>query len=432
MTRSRLSEVTMTHSSLLATAVLALGAAAAPVWAQPATPAQPTSPDVGTYDPSTDVGAYGSTSAPATTPAAKPTVIVIGPDGKPASDAPSSPGGVYHYDDIAPRDTVEENVVLHAGPTPELHVVRRGDTLWDICWYYFNDPWQWPKVWASNAQITNPHWIYPGDLVRLLPKGFLAPVGMGDPGLEAETGPARAADAPTPARRFEVAVRQVAFIDKASLDSSMFVVGSIEDKALLSTGDEIYVSYPTDAVPKIGARYSVYAEDQKAVHPDTKKVVGSYVRLLGEVQILSVKQGKYARARITTANTEIERGARVGPLLRTFRTVPPARNEVDVQGTVVAMLTSDQLIGTGEVVFIDLGQKQGVKPGNRLFVVRRGDALDRKGGPTDMVGQDDRAFPARALGEIVLVEVGPQLSVGLITLAVEEMGPGDLVMMRKQ
>ena len=47
---------------------------------------------------------------------------------------------------------------IHGGSVPELHVVRSGDTLWGICWYYFNDPWQWPKIWSYNAQITNPHW----------------------------------------------------------------------------------------------------------------------------------------------------------------------------------------------------------------------------------------------------------------------------------
>ena len=37
------------------------------------------------------------------------------------------------------------------------------------------------------------------------------------------------------------------------------------------------------------------------------------------------------------------------------------------------------------------------------------------------VGQDDRRFPARALGEIVIVEVGEKISIGLVTLV----GPGD-------
>lgn len=411
----------ITIRAVLTSAVLTVAAAPAV--------AQPDVPEVKDYDPAAPIGRR-VTPAPAAPP--PPTIITIGPDGKPVADAPAPASGVTHYDDlILPGSPEEDTIELHAGPTPELHVVRRGDTLWDICWFYFNDPWQWPKVWSYNGQITNPHWIYPGDLVRLLPKGFLAAIDIGDPGLEPETNSdARPVDAPTPVRRQDLAVRQVAFIDKKHLDSSMFIVGSVEDKELLATGDEVYVSYPETQVPKIGDRHSIYAEDRRVDHGG--KAVGSYVRVLGELEILSVKQDKRARARIISASSEIERGSRVGPLLRQFKTVPPVRNEVDLQGTIVAMLTSDQLIGQGEVVFIDLGKSSGIKAGNRLFVVRRGDAFSDDTRPEELVGQDDRAFPARALGQVVVVQVGETLSVGLIDRAVEEMGVGDLVMMRKQ
>ena len=391
-------------------------------------------PEVTDYDPSRPIGRPYAQPAQPAQPAA-PTIITIGPDGQPVAPAPAPASGVVHYDGIysgltAPDE--DEPVEVHGGPTPELHVVRRGDTLWDICWYYFNDPWQWPKVWSYNAQITNPHWIYPGDLVRLLPRGFLsAATPTSDPGLEPETNPdVRPPDAPTPVRRQDVAVRQLAFVDKKHLDSSMFIVGSVDDKELLATGDEVYVSYPEDQVPKIGDRHSIYAEDRRVEHK--KKVVGSYVRIVGELQITSVKVGKRAQARILSSNFEIERGQRVGPLLRQFRTVPPTRNEVNLQGTIVAMLTADQLIGQGEVVFMDLGKSTGIKVGNRLFVVRRGDAFDPDAQPTELVGQDDPAFPSRALGQVVVIEVGPSLSVGLVDRSVEEMGVGDLVMMRKQ
>ena len=48
-----------------------------------------------------------------------------------------------------------------------------------------------------------------------------------------------------------------------------------------------------------------------------------------------------------------------------------------------------------------------------------------------LVGQDNRAFPARSLGEIVVVEVGDKISIGLVTLSVQEMALGDIVMMQK-
>ncbi len=384
-------------------------------------------PEVGEYNPDAPIGRR---PAQPQQPAG-PTIITLGADGKPVPAAEPPRGGVVHYDPAGMPYIEEDPVEIHSGPTPELHVVRRGDTLWDICWYYFNDPWQWPKVWSYNGQITNPHWIYPGDLVRLLPKGFLSVTpDSADPGLEPETDPQRPVDdAPTPVVRQDLAVRQTAFIDKKHLDSSMFIVGAVDDKELLATGDEVYVSYPESQVPKIGERYSIYAEDQRVEHKD--KVYGSYVRIHGELEILSVKQDKRARARILNATHEIERGSRVGPLLRQFKTVAPVKNEVDVQGTIVAMLSADQLIGQGEVVFIDLGKSSGLKPGNRMFVVRRGDAFDPSARP-EVVGQDDRVFPARALGQVVVVQVGDSLSVGLVDRSVEEMGVGDLVMMRKQ
>ena len=60
-----------------------------------------------------------------------------------------------------------------------------------------------------------------------------------------------------------------------------------------------------------------------------------------------------------------------------------------------------------------------------------GDAFEEVLGPSSTIGQDDRRFPARALGEVVIVDVGDKVSIGLITLAVQEMGVGDLVMMQK-
>src|SRR5262249_41651714 len=139
-------------------------------------------------------------AAPPPAPAQKPNVVVVNPKGEvtyaPDQNAPAQTG---YYADTGAAPAGEEPPEVHTGPVPELHVVRRGDTLWDICWFYFNDPWQWPRVWSYNPQITNPHWIYPGDLVRLLPRGMFA---SEDTGLkEPEKGPEKAPDVvPAPQR----------------------------------------------------------------------------------------------------------------------------------------------------------------------------------------------------------------------------------------
>jgi len=188
----------------------------------------------------------------------------------------------------------------------------------------------------------------------------------------------------------------------------------------------VYLSYPAGKPPRVGDRYSIYAPSNVVRSGGTE--VGAYVHVLGTLQVQSVKQDKQASGVIVEASQEIERGAKVGPLLKTFRTVPPVPPRVDAQGTVVAMLTYDQLVGQGEVVFIDLGRRSGVEVGNRMFVVRRGDALPRT--MNRQTGQADRKFPARALGQIVIVDVGDRISVGLVTLAVQEMNIGDIVMMQ--
>ncbi len=391
-----------------------------------------------------DPGAAPTRTTPAPQPTQpaqqKPNVIVVGPDGKVTYDAtqqgqPVAPaGGLYYMPESEPGfgyDTGgEEPVTLHTGPTPEMHVVRRGDTLWDICFYYFNDPWQWPKVWSFNPQITNPHWIYPGDLVRLLPRGLFAMQEAAAQQNPEEQGPAEQAapeNIPPPAQRSSLALKQTAFVEKSQLDKAFVVDGAVDEKELLSIGDSIYLSYPENNPPKIGQRYSVYAPKQSVKHGG--KDQGSYVHVLGTVEVVSVKQDKKARGVITEANQEIERGSNVGPLLKQFKNVTPVPPKVNAQGAIVAMLAQDQLIGQGEIVFVDLGKSSGVEVGNRMFVVRRGDALPGKS--EDTVGQDDRSYPARSLGQIVIVEVGEKISIGLVTLSVKEMSVGDLVMMQK-
>ena len=358
----------------------------------------------------------------------KPNIVVVKPDGttQVVGGEENEPTNFY-MSSGEEGGAAEEPAEVHAGPVPELHVVRKGDTLWDICWYYFNDPWQWPKVWSYNPQISNPHWIYPGDLVRLLPRGVFAggpEEGAGQGSATGEpAGPMPPDNVPAPAQRTDVGIKQTAFVEKSDLDRSRTIDGAVDEKVLLGNGDSVYISYPKNRPPQVGQRYSLYTPDHEV------KGYGSYVHVLGTVEVVSVKEDKRARGVIVQANQEIERGTKVGPLMKTFKNVPPVPPGVDAQGAIVAMLKSDQLIGKGEVVFIDLGKSAGLEIGNRMFVVRRGDA--HPGLTQYNVGQDDRRFPARAIGEVVVVDVGQKISVGLVTLAVQEMGVGDLVMMQK-
>lgn len=367
----------------------------------------------------------GRTAVPSGT-APQPNVIVVGPDGKVTSTNQQEPAENGYYISNGQPAPTQDSLEMHAGPIPELHVVRSGDTLWDISSYYFANPWEWPKVWSYNPQITNPHWIYPGDLVRLLPRGVFVSNNPDPEQAQPQKQPDPVTVLPAPARRTDVGLRQTAFVEKKDLDESVKIDGSVDEKVLLGDGDSVYLSYPENKPPTVGKRYSIYIPGSQVT--DGRSSYGAFVKVIGTVEVVSVKEKKRARGVIVGANQEIERGALVGPLAKSFTNVPPVAPKVDAQGPIVGMLTREQLIGDGEIVFVALGKQNGLEVGNRMFVVRRGD-----GKPDIMakdVGKDDRRFPARALGEVVIVEVGEKVSIGLVTLSVQEMSLGDLVMMQ--
>jgi len=243
--------------------------------------------------------------------------------------------------------------------TPEAHTVRRGDTLWEISQRYYQNPYQWPRLWGFNAQIQNPHWIYPGDRVRLRDPNVAASasrIGFGN----------RRAVPPS-----TIFLRELGWVDDKKDDVWGELVGSPSDRMMLGDGDDIYVQMDDQHEVSLGEELTIF-RFVRTVESDNAS--GELVSIRGTARIERYNpKTRMVRAKIIEALDVIERGAKVGPVGRKFDVVPPIKSDIDLEVSILASVYPSHFFGQNQVLFVDRGAKDGLKPGMRIFAVMRGD-----------------------------------------------------------
>jgi hypothetical protein len=304
-------------------------------------------------------------------------------------------------------------------PGMRMHVVAEGDTLWDICTRLLGDPYLWPRVWSFNPEVTNPHWIYPGDVIWIVPRDQVQ--AMAAPTATPLSQPARAPGA--------VLLRNRGFVDKKILDQSGEVVGAHKEIAMLSQFDEAYVEFQEDAPVSPGEQYAAFVVlGPVGGHEDPGTEVGKLVEILGQVTVTRYDPETHiARAVVNESVKPIERGTLIGPVHRKFDLVPVVTNQQDLVGHVIEFLEPLIMAATHHVVFVDLGREDGVVEGNRLFAVEKRDNLRESQDKPD----DRETYPIEVIAEIRVIEARPQTSTCLVTASIREFEIGQRVEMRQ-
>jgi hypothetical protein len=360
---------------------------------------------------------------------------------------------------------------LGAVAAPDTYTVRPGDTLWDLSGRFLNNPWYWPKVWSFNPEITNPHWIEPGNLLKFYPSLEASPtrvevvttIGHGDAAPTAadepadvepprELEPLSRADmkAPVPVEdQDEVAVvgpykigyvpprtimtRRDSFVTPSQLQESGKIVAAFEEKSMLSTSDRAYAHFEKEPPSKLGETYAVFETVRKIRHPVSGELLGYQTRILGAATVVA-KDARAVTLVIGQTLDPIERGALLGPWTeKPYRAVTPRAGTRDLVGHIVgARLEVQTQIAEQSVVFIDKGKVDGVEEGNVFQVIRSGDPQGLPLTRTHLAPRNDPGLPAEVLGELMVIDVKETASTALVVKSRRELLLGDVVEMRAQ
>ena len=129
---------------------------------------------------------------------------------------------------------------------PDVYVVKKGDTLWDISARFLRQPWLWPEIWQANPQIENPHLIYPGDEISLAYLNGQMKLVKRSPEIRREQ---LDAIPPLPLNQIQSFLRDYRVLNEGEFEGLPYVIGLEEDRLRSAAGQLIYVRGLENARP---------------------------------------------------------------------------------------------------------------------------------------------------------------------------------------
>jgi hypothetical protein len=284
-----------------------------------------------------------------------------------------------------------------------VYVVRPGDNLWFLSRQFLHNPFLWPRIWERNKIVINPNRIYPGDPLLIPGLAPAPPEALALPGAPApvipapvsppgappepiaaapavpaepsrEPAPAPTLIAPPPAPILVVTRGQyfcLGFVHEGGPLGVGNILRPLRDSQIIQPQDTVFLTLRRGTSVQVGEVFQVVREESVVTHPRTGGGLGRLVRSKGLLQVTEIQE-RSIRAKVIYGCEDMTAG---DTLLRYQETEIPALGAavpttVSADGMIVHTDLDRVSVGELHIVYIDLGLKAGIVPGD-VFSVHR-------------------------------------------------------------
>ena len=239
------------------------------------------------------------------------------------------------------------------------YTVQKGDTLWDLSRRFFDSPWQWPDLWHENSQIPNPHWIYPGERIRLFLKegtGSLSETDMVKSVLQEKE---LVIERPY---YYYPAIDGVGFIKEIPISPIGVIFKAIEDKEIIGIEDVIYIKPEGNNGFVPGDMYTIYRVMEPVIDKKTKATIGTQYYITGIVEITK-KEPDFALGKVVKSFRTVKIGDCLIPYKPRSPKITIVESKKGLNGEIIISEEHRNIMGDHNIAFINKGEKDGIKTG---------------------------------------------------------------------
>ena len=327
-----------------------------------------------------------------------------------------------------------------APDAPDTYVVKRGDTLWDISAVFLRDPWYWPEIWYVNPVIENPHLIYPGDVLHLVyvdgrPRVTIGRAGDVRLSPQVRSQPLGEAIRAIPYDLLMTFVGRPGLLTRDEVRNQPYVVGIRDRHIIGSTENEVYGRGL--GTPAVGQRFNIVNVGERLRDPDDGDLLGYIGHYAGTTEVIDntdTGRKSLAHMRVVESGREILQGDKIFPAESDIGPdfVMSAPTDADLDGQVIAVVDGVYVAGRFQVLAINRGARDGLKPGNVVGIFAAGETIrDRFDSSSTWrrmaTNYQTVQLPTERSGSVLLFSVHDRMSYGLVVESTVDLRNGDYI-----